>query len=74
VDARLDRAGQGRVAWARTGEYYCEIKTGNASFERSQVAVMKELAKQERVLKIWGDIDDLSEQYSLQIREVAPSE
>jgi hypothetical protein len=54
--------------------YYCEIKTGNASFERSQVTVMEELAKTERVLKIRVRIDDLPDQYSLRIHEVVPSE
>ncbi|WP_227355999.1 hypothetical protein [Haladaptatus salinisoli] len=54
--------------------YYCEIKTGNASFERSQGVVMEELAAQERVLKICVKIDDLPEQYSLRIQEVTPAE
>lgn len=52
--------------------YYCEIKTGNASFERSQVEAMKELATDERVLKIRVSIDELPEQYSLRINEVSP--
>jgi len=50
--------------------YYCEIKTGNASFERSQVETMKALAADERVLKIRVIIDELPEQYSLRINEV----
>ncbi|MFH5802241.1 hypothetical protein [Haladaptatus sp. CMAA 1911] len=54
--------------------YYCEIKTGNASFERSQGVVMEELAAQERVLKIRVTIDELPEQYSLRIQEVTPAE
>lgn len=53
--------------------YYCEIKTGNASFERSQVATMEQLAEDERVLKIRLLIDELPDQYSLRIHEVAPS-
>ncbi|KZN22540.1 hypothetical protein A4G99_18895 [Haladaptatus sp. R4] len=54
--------------------YYCEIKTGNASFERSQGMVMEELAAQERVLKIRVRIENLPEQYSLRINEVTPAE
>jgi hypothetical protein len=54
--------------------YYCEIKTGNASFERSQSAVMEELAAQERVLKIRVKIKDLPKRYSLRIHEVTPAE
>lgn len=53
-------------------QYYCEIKTGNASFERSQIATMRELAAEERVLKIRVLIDDLPDQYSLRIHEVEP--
>ncbi len=52
--------------------YFCEIKTGNASFERSQVDTMRELASEERVLKIRVDIDSLPDQYSLRIHEVEP--
>jgi hypothetical protein len=52
--------------------YYCEIKTGNASFERSQVKTMQALAEDERVLKIRVEIDELPEQYSLRIHEVEP--
>jgi hypothetical protein len=53
--------------------YYCEIKTGNASFERSQVEVMEALASDERVLKIRVIIEDLPDQYSLRIHEVEPT-
>jgi hypothetical protein len=54
--------------------YYCEIKTGNASFERSQGVVMEKLAVRERVLKIRVKIEDLPEQYSLRIEEVMTRE
>jgi hypothetical protein len=50
--------------------YYCEIKTGNASFERSQVAAMEQLAREERVLKIRMLIEELPDRYSLRIHEV----
>ena len=67
---------QARNGWGGSllARYYCEIKTGNASFEQSQVAVMEELAKQERVLKIRISIDNLPEQYSLRIHEIVPSD
>lgn len=54
--------------------YWCEIKTGNASFERSQADVMRRLAAEERVLKIRVSIDDLPDQYSVRIHEVEPGE
>jgi hypothetical protein len=54
--------------------YYCEIKTGNASFERKQVAAMEQLAQEERVLKIRMVIEELPDQYSLRIQEVSPSD
>lgn len=50
--------------------YYCEIKTGDASFERSQVAAMEQLAREERVLKIRMLIEELPDRYSLRIHEV----
>lgn len=52
--------------------YYCEIKTGNASFQRSQIAAMEQLAEEERVLKIRMVIEELPDQYSLRIHEVEP--
>ena len=50
--------------------YYCEIKTGDASFERSQMSAMRALADNERVLKIRVLIDDLPDRYSLRIHEL----
>lgn len=62
----------------RNGEllkkYFCEIKTGDASFERSQVEVMEALARTERVLKIRVDIEDLPYQYSIRINVVEAAE
>jgi hypothetical protein len=62
----------------RNGElmkkYFCEIKTGDASFERSQVEVMEALARTERVLKIRVNIEDLPDQYSIRINDVEPTE
>jgi len=52
--------------------YWCEIKTGDASFERSQATAMEALAADERVLKIRVLIDELPDQYSVRIHEVDP--
>lgn len=65
---------QRRLGRPDTGTVLLEIKTGDASFERTQVATMQELAKEKRVLKIRVDIDSLPDQYSLRIREVEPTE
>ncbi|WP_136689957.1 hypothetical protein [Halorhabdus amylolytica] len=54
--------------------YYCEIKTGDASFQRSQVKTMETLARDERILKIRVIIKALPDQYSLRIHEVHPPE
>lgn len=54
--------------------YYCEVKTGGASFERSQIEAMEVLARDERVLKIRVSIENLPDRYSLQIHEVDPPE
>ncbi|WP_435348662.1 hypothetical protein [Haloarchaeobius sp. HRN-SO-5] len=81
----VDRS-DGRTRWtpdcvvtARDGwngatleRYYCEIKTGDASFQRSQMETMERLANDERVLKIRVRIEDLPTQYSLTIREIEP--
>lgn len=80
--------GRGRNGWvpdcrveARDGwngevleTYLCEIKTGNASFERSQRAAMRALAREERVLTIRVLIEDLPDRYAVRIREVEPPE
>jgi hypothetical protein len=54
--------------------YRCEIKTGDASFQRTQMKAMRELAKEARVLKIRVLIDDLPKQYSVRVHEVEPNE
>lgn len=54
--------------------YYCEVKTGNASFEREQVDVMQALAREERVLKVRVLVDDLPDRYAVRIHEVSPPE
>jgi hypothetical protein len=54
--------------------YYCEIKTGEASFEPGQRETMESLATTERVLTIRVLPDRLPDRYGLRIREVEPSE
>lgn len=69
------------IAKARRGytdeilaEYWCEIKTGNASFERNQVEVMEEVASEPNVsaLKIRVEIDDLPDKYGVRFKTVDP--
>jgi hypothetical protein len=52
--------------------YWCEIKTGDASFERTQIEAMRQLAREERVLKVRVLIDDLPKRYAARIHEVDP--
>lgn len=54
--------------------YVCEIKTGRASFERGQRAVMQETATTQNVLAIRIDISGLPETYTVKISKVAPPE
>lgn len=54
--------------------YYCEIKTGDASFERSQLDAMESLARNVRVVKIRVDVTELPERYSVRIEDVEPVE
>lgn len=79
---------QGQLSWlpdccieARAGpggelleRYWCEVKTGDASFERSQAAAMQALAAEERVLQIRVRIDSLPDQYSVRVTEVEPAD
>lgn len=50
--------------------YFCEIKTGNASFQRTQQDAMDAVAKQTDVLKLRVTIDDLPTEYSIAVRRV----
>ena len=68
------------VAYARdrvSGEpferYCCEIKTGDASFQRDQAAVMAYHATVATVLKIRLDVDTLPEKYTVRIERVEPA-
>ena len=53
-------------------QYFCEIKTGNASFERNQARDMKSVARTHGVLKIRVVIDQLPDEYTIRITEVSP--
>ena len=53
-------------------EYWCEVKTGDASFERDQRAVMRWKARDATVLKIRFDVEELPDSYSVTVSEVEP--
>jgi hypothetical protein len=55
-------------------EYWCEVKTGDGSFERSQREAMAAKAREATVLKIRVDVDDLPESYTAWVRKVSPAE
>lgn len=50
--------------------YFCEIKTGQASFERDQRDDMQTVASEYNVLKIRVDIEELPSEYTLSISPV----
>lgn len=56
------------------GEYWCEIKTGNASFERSQIDLMRQKATEPEitVIKARVELDDLPKQYSVRFHKIDP--
>lgn len=53
--------------------YFCEVKTGEASFERNQAADMATVATVADVLKIRVTIDGLPDEYTVKIRRVGDS-
>ena len=55
-------------------EYWCEVKAGDGSFERSQREAMRAKAREATVLKIRVDLDDLPESYTAWVRRVEPDE
>lgn len=87
-DPVVKRGGDGPKRWipdcrvvARLGfdgprlrEYWCEVKTGDASFERDQRAVMRWKARDVTVLKVRFDVDELPDSYSVTVSEVEPSD
>lgn len=54
--------------------YWCEIKTGDASFQRDQPAVMAYKACEAPVLKIRVDLSALPDRYTVRIEAVAAEE
>jgi hypothetical protein len=55
-------------------EYWCEVKTGDGSFERSQREAMAAKAREATVLKIRVELDELPDSYTAWVRRVEPSE
>jgi len=53
--------------------FFCEIKSGDASFERRQREGMESLAKSHNVLQIRVDIEELPSEYTLRIDAVEPT-
>jgi hypothetical protein len=53
-------------------EYWCEVKTGDGSFERSQREAMRAKAREATVLKIRVALDDLPDSYTAWVQKVAP--
>lgn len=69
------------VALARDGpggpvlaEYACEVKAGDASYQRDQATVMAYEASERTVLKIRVNVDGLPETYTVRVDEVTPEE
>lgn len=54
--------------------YFCEIKTGSASYQRSQQEAMAAVAKRADVLKLRVSIDELPSEYSITVRRVGDDE
>lgn len=55
-------------------EYWCEVKAGDGSFERSQRAAMTAKAREATVLKIRVDLDELPDSYTAWVRKVDSDE
>jgi hypothetical protein len=55
-------------------EYWCEVKTGDGSFERSQREAMAAKAREATVLKIRVELDDLPDSYTAWVRKVEQTE
>ena len=62
------RSGTGDVI----AEYFCEIKTGAASFQRGQRSDMKTAAETVAVLKIRVDIGGLPDEFTVRIDRIGP--
>ncbi|MFC4358297.1 hypothetical protein ACFO0N_10100 [Halobium salinum] len=55
-------------------EYWCEVKTGAASFQRGQRAAMETKAREAPVLAIRVDVDDLPDSYTARVERVSPAD
>jgi hypothetical protein len=55
-------------------DYWCEVKTGDGSFERDQRAVMRWKAREATVLKIHFDVQALPDSYSVTVSAVEPAD
>lgn len=69
-DCRVDAVVDGVV----DEQYVCEIKTGNASFQRGQREGMDRAANAGRVLTVRVRITDLPDEYEVHVREYEPGE
>jgi hypothetical protein len=57
----------------RVETYLCEVKTGNASFQRGQRAGMNRAAATGRVLTVRVRVDGLPDEYTVDVTEYAPN-
>jgi hypothetical protein len=55
-------------------EYWCEVKTGDGSFERSQREAMQAKARDATVLKVRAALDDLPDSYTAWVQRVRSDE
>jgi hypothetical protein len=55
-------------------EYWCEVKTGDGAFERSQREAMRAKARETTVLKIRVALDDLPDSYTAWVQKMTPDE
>ncbi|CAI50784.1 uncharacterized protein NP_6008A (plasmid) [Natronomonas pharaonis DSM 2160] len=58
---------------AQVHQYFCEIKSGDASFERNQQGAMDAASKNVDVLKIRVTLEGLPNEYSVKFRRVGDS-
>lgn len=61
-----------RTDWEVVDQYFCEVKTGDGSFERNQPNGMMTVANEYGVLKIRVIVDQLPDEYTIRITEVSP--
>lgn len=61
-----------RATWDVEEMYVCEVKAGEASFQRNQAEDMQTVAEEFGVLKIRVVLDRLPQEYSVRIDQVQP--